>query len=389
MVLSVSLRPTIISIVLLLVCAGTLLFADSRTGGAAAPVERVRVAVVSGAPAVTVSGEGVLLLRDGEPPAALDRELTVRSFNDVMLVNGGVSRRLICIGAPYVLLGGRPYRGQVELLPGDKGVLAVNELPLEEYLAGLINSEISSSWPLEAVKAQAVIARTYALSRRDARRNAPYHLESSVIDQVYEGSAREDSRSRRAVEETAGQVLTYNGGLAQALYHSNCGGRTESAESVWGSPIPYLKGVECRFCLNVPSAVWEQRLALKEIEERLAAAGHRVSGLTGLRGSGITGSGRFKTVVLSMERGELSLSGDQFRKAIGYGVIKSTSFTVRVADGEAFFSGSGNGHGVGLCQWGARQRAQDGLTYREILAYYYPGTALMERGGAQTSRAGS
>src|SRR6185369_8627869 len=100
--------------------------------------------------------------------------------------------------------------GVAEITLADKGLLVVNELPLEDYLVGLINCEISSAWPIEAIKAQAVIARTYALNRKESRKNAPYHLESSVIDQVYDGCLIEDSRARRGVTETDGEVLTYN-----------------------------------------------------------------------------------------------------------------------------------------------------------------------------------
>ena len=333
------------------------------------------MAVLKSAPAVTVTGDDVLILRDDSAPAALDGQLVIRSFNNVMLIDGSASRRLLLVGK-LVGLNGKLYRSQIEIVPGENGLLAINELPLEDYLAGLINSEISSAWPIEAVKAQAVIARTYALNRRELRKNAPYHLESSVLDQVYDGFGQEDARARRAVDETAGQVLTYRGGLIQAFYHSNCGGRTEASENVWGTSIPYLKGVDCRYCLDTPAAAWEQRLSLKELEERFKAAGHKVSGLSDLRGGAQSASGRFKNIILTIARGELTLSGDQFRKAIGYGVIKSTNFTVRISDGDAVFSGVGNGHGVGLCQWGSKQRALDGFSYQEILSYYYPGTEL-------------
>jgi stage II sporulation protein D len=105
-------------------------------------------------------------------------------------------------------------------------------------------------------------------------------------------------------------------------------------------------------------------------------AGYKLSGLTDIKPGVQNSRGRLKQVVLVASKGGLSLSGDQFRKAIGYGVIKSTRFSVKINKGEASFSGNGNGHGVGLCQWGAKQRALDGFGYREILSYYYPGTEL-------------
>jgi stage II sporulation protein D len=135
-------------------------------------------------------------------------------------------------------------------------------------------------------------------------------------------------------------------------------------------------GVDCAYCLLTPSTAWEQKIPLRDIEDRLKSAGHKVSGLTDLRLGSKNSRGRLKNVVISSSRGEISVTGDQFRKAVGYGIIKSTNFTLKIINGEANFTGLGNGHGVGLCQWGAKQRALDGFGYMEILSYYYPGTAL-------------
>jgi stage II sporulation protein D len=203
-------------------------------------------------------------------------------------------------------------------------------------------------------------------------------MESSVIDQVYDGCEIEDSRARRGVSDTTGQVLSYHGDVIEAFYHSNCGGRTEASEHVWGKRLPYLGGVECRYCLTSPSSAWDLKISLTELDERLRAAGHKVSAVKDIRPGNRNSRGRLKHVVIVSARGETALTGDQFRKSIGYNVIKSTNFTVRVENGEAVFSGLGNGHGVGLCQWGAKQRALDGFGYAEILSYYYPGTDLVK-----------
>lgn len=346
------------------------------TGFAATSSGTIRVAVVKNAASVILDGDGMLARRENGDAVALIPPVTVKPGTDSVIVDGVSYRRLTFATSAAVMINGKPYRGLAEVSPGDKGVLVVNELQLEDYLVGLINCEISSAWPIEAVKAQAVIARTYALNRRDARKNAPYHLESSVIDQVYDGCLIEDNRARRAVSETEDEVLTYNGSIIQAFYHSNCGGRTEASENVWGAPLAYMKGVECGYCLTNPSSTWEQRLTLRNIEEKLRAAGFSVSGLTDIRPGARNSRGRLKNIVAVSARGEVTLAGDQFRKAIGYGIIKSTNFTLKVVSGEVFFSGLGNGHGVGLCQWGAKQRAQDGFVYTEILSYYYPGTVL-------------
>jgi stage II sporulation protein D len=347
-----------------------------RRSDAAPPVENIRVAIIRNAALVTIDGDGLLIVRENGAAVALRPPVTVKQGRDTISVDGVTYRRLLFSAASAVYINGKPYRGVAEISPGDKGLLVVNDLPLEEYLVGLINCEISSAWPIEAVKAQAVIARTYALNRKQARKGSPYHLESSVMDQVYNGCEIEDSRARRGVSETAGEVLVYHGAIIQAFYHSNCGGRTEAAENVWGASLPYLKGVDCQYCLTSQASAWEQKLSLKEIEEKLRTAGIKVGTVSDIRNGVLNNRGRLKNIVMISSRGEVSVTGDQFRKAIGYGIIKSTKVTIRVANGEAFFSGFGNGHGVGLCQWGAKQRALEGFSYAEILSYYYPGTEL-------------
>jgi stage II sporulation protein D len=373
------LKPLFIRIVLTGVLFGSLPFVATRSvSDAAMPVETIRVAILKNAASVTVEGDGIIATRENGSAVAFTSPLVIKPGRNTVIVDGASYRRLTFAGSSAVYVNGKPYRGAVEASPGEKGVLVVNELPLEEYLVGLINCEISSAWPMEAVKAQAVIARTYALNRKQSRGTSFYHLESSIIDQVYDGCEIEDSRARRGVSDTAGEVLSYRGDIIQAFYHSNCGGRTEASEHVWGKYLPYLTGVDCRYCLSTPSTVWDIKIAVPELEDRLKAAGYRVSGVTDIRAGLRNSRGRLSTVQIVALRGEATLTGDQFRKAIGYTVIKSTNFSVKVENGQAGFSGLGNGHGVGLCQWGAKQRALDGFGYNEILSYYYPGTDLLK-----------
>lgn len=365
-------------IIVLLALVTTVLSLPGRNRINAATLdETIRVAIVKSASEVTVAGDGLLVTNEKGDPLVMSFPATVKPVKDGLQVEGKQFRRLFFSASSAVYVNNKPYRGLAELVVADKGILVVNQLPLEEYLVGLINCEISSAWPIEAVKAQAIIARTYALNRKMARIASPYHLESSVMDQVYEGCLIEDSRARRAVNETEGEVLTSGGSIIQAFYHSSCGGRTEASENVWGASLPYLMGVDCQYCLTSPTAtVWEYRISFKEIEERLRSAGHKVSGLHDIQPGAVNSRGRLKQVALLASKGGGMISGEQFRKAVGYGVIKSTRFTVKSSKNEISITGSGNGHGVGLCQWGAKQRALDGFVNREILAYYYPGTEL-------------
>lgn len=342
------------------------------------PHETIRIAIIKNGTGVTIDGDGILATRENGFAVALVTPVSIKPGKDGVVVDGVNYRRLIFSAPSAVYVNGKPYRGIAEITSADKGLLVVNELVLEDYLVGLINCEISSAWPIDAIKAQAVIARTYALNRKESRKNASYHLESTVIDQVYDGCLIEDSRARRGVYETAGEILTFNGSIIQAFYHSACGGKTEASENVWGTSLPYLKGVDCQYCLTSTSSMWVQKIALKDIEEKLRVAGFNAAGITDVKAGTRNSRGRLKNVLIVSSRGELSVTGEQFRKAVGYGVIKSTNFSVRVSNGEASFSGFGNGHGVGLCQWGSKQRAQDGFNYEEILSYYYPGTAIKQ-----------
>lgn len=373
------LKPLFIRILLTGLLLGSLPFvATHNESDAAMPVETIRVAILKNAASVTVEGDGIIAIRENGSAVAFTTPVVVKPGRNTVVVDGTSYRRLTFAGSSAVYVNGKPYRGAVEASSAEKGVLVVNELPLEDYLVGLINCEISSAWPMEAVKAQAVIARTYALNRKQSRSASFYHLESSIIDQVYDGCEIEDNRARRGVSDTAGEVLSYRGDIIQAFYHSNCGGRTEASEHVWGKPLPYLAGVDCRYCLTTPSSVWDVKIALPELEDRLKTAGYKVSGIMDIRAGSRNSRGRLSTVQVVALRGEATLTGDQFRKAVGYTVIKSTNFIVKVENGQAGFSGLGNGHGVGLCQWGAKQRALDGFGYNEILSYYYPGTDLLK-----------
>jgi stage II sporulation protein D len=264
----------------------------------------------------------------------------------------------------------------VELVATADGILVINDLPLEEYLVGLINCEISSLWPLEAVKAQAVVARTYALFQKRTRRGALYDVESTVLDQVYQGCMLEDSRAVRAVQETAGEVLLYEGKPVQAFYHSTCGGHTELPENVWGFSLPYLIDRECSYCSTAPSYRWEQRLSLPRIEAALRRQGVIEGHLSSVKEGRRSRGGRLVELTIVDGRGARAISAPLFRKAMGYDLLPSTAFTIQRTGEELLFKGEGKGHGVGLCQWGANGQAQEGRSYRQILAYYYHDVCL-------------
>jgi len=361
-------------LIIFMLCLVSVRFLPGTAGAleSALPNELIRVAILKGADIVTVDGEGLQAKDDSGKAVAFDSPSVFRNDRGRVGQSGVSSSRIVRMSATGMLrVNGKSYRGLIELSPQNGKLLVVNELPLEQYLVGVINSEISSTWPMESIKTQAVIARTYAVAKKRERIKSFYHLESTVMDQAYDGSDQEDSRASRGVLETEGEVLTYNGMVIQAFYHANSGGRTEASQNVWSISLPYLQGVECQYGLTSTTSSWEQSLPLSRIEAAL-----KVYGITDIKAGPRNNRGRLKTVLLVTERGNLTLPATKFRMSVGSTVIKSTNFSVRVEGGTALFNGSGYGHGVGLCQYGAKQRALDGFSYVEILSYYYPGTRL-------------
>lgn len=335
------------------------------------PREMIRVAILKAVETVTVEGDGVQAKDESGKTVSLDVPAVFRNERGRVQA-GNSSGRMVRLSAAGVLrINGKSYRGLLELSVQNGRLLVVNELPLEQYLVGVINSEISSTWPMESIKTQAVIARTYAVAKKKERIKSFYHLESTVMDQAYDGSDLEDSRAARGVHETEDEVLTYNGSVIQAFYHANSGGRTEASQNVWGVSLPYLQGVECQYGLTSTTSSWEQSLPLSRLESVL-----KLKGITVIKEGPRNNRGRLKTVHLITEQGNVTIPATKFRMTVGSTVIKSTNFSVRVEGGTAYFIGSGYGHGVGLCQYGAKQRALDGFSYVEILSYYYPGTRL-------------
>jgi len=343
---------------------------------AAAAPETIRVAVSKGLESVRVGGYALGVTTADGRSVEVDSPFVVKRERSGISV-GAIRMRSLKISAPGVIqINGKGYRGTIEICAAEKGLLVIDDIPLEDYLVGLINCEISSQWPIEAVKAQAVVARTFALYQKSSRKNMPYHLESTVYDQVYEGCDIEDSRAARAVEETSGEVLTYGGVIIQSFFHSSCGGHTEASENVWSMRLPYLRGVVCTYCTSSPSVIWEQTIPRSRIESVLRSAGYKVRGLKQIRPLSRNRSGRIDSLELISAEGKTTIQAVTFRKLLGFGVIRSTGFEVKSMDEGFTFIGVGYGHGVGLCQWGAKMRAEEGFSYQEILSYYYPGTLL-------------
>jgi stage II sporulation protein D len=339
-----------------------------------------------------------------------------------------------------ILFGTKPYRGEMEVLvsPKDGKLSAVNVINLEEYLLGVVPYEMPASWSREAVKAQAVAARTYALRHKGNHVNEGFDLLDTTADQVYGGLKAEDSRASGAVAATRSQVVTYNGGLATTLFFSSSGGYTENNEAVFlGIPVPYLRGVLDYDGppLNNPWYRWERTINLDQVVSAFRSRSYQIGSFLGLvPQANLTPGGRpiswqaqgtagTETVNGAALRGilelpaapttaKLTVTGDAPAKSTrspsetvfvigndgkpiarmvqGTAIIGATN-PVTALNGDAHaigapapettltITGGGYGHGVGMSQWGAYGLALLGKSYTDILAHYYQGTKVETR----------
>ena len=324
---------------------------------------------------VVVHGKGLQIGPDSEdgPFQPLNRdEVRVRHVGDALEVEGerveGPAVRFRTSDTAHVLRAGNiEVRGEVVALPKGSRVLLVNVLPLEDYVAAVLGGEMPVSFPIAALKAQAVAARTYALSKKLEALSEPVHLGSSVLAQVYGGLNRENPRTRAATQATAGQVLTWELAPIEAYFHSSCEGRTETGLAALGRDLPYLRSVDCN-CKPGPNTRWTLELTSDQLERAFGTRGE-------LKITGRTPSGRVRRI----ELGSRAMSGVEFRQRLGYEQVRSLAFEV-AADGRggARLTGRGYGHGAGLSQWGAHAMAEDGKDYRAILAHFYPDTELQQ-----------
>lgn len=254
-------------------------------------------------------------------------------------------------------------------------VREVIEIPLENYLAGVIGHEMSPRWPREALKAQAIAARSYALYQMEwaRRRGRDYDVVDSQADQVFKESGMANSNLQDIVNETRGLVIWKKGQIVQAFYSSTCGGQSETAVGAGfskESPLAYSKSDN--FCLASPFATWTESYSTTEISKRLDRAGFHVNELRDLCINKKNPSGYVELLQYKDTQGEHTLTGRDFRRLAGNMRIKSLLFDVRHEDdGSYVFTGHGFGHGVGMCQYGAKEMAEKGMNYRKILAKYY------------------
>lgn len=330
---------------------------------------------------------------------------------------------------PYIKYNGVAYRGGmiIKRFSGSDLTL-INTVTMSEYLYGVLPKEMAPDWPLEALKAQAVAARNYAVTNMGKHKSRGFDLCATADCQVYGGYRVESPLCRQAVDETGSRTLVYDGKPVQTFFHSNSGGKTENSENVWNAAIPYLKAVEDPYSVGAPNTNWSKSFTKAELEQRLVANQMDVGNVNQVTVSRKSQNDRVLELVVQGTRGNVTLTKEQTRKVFGYNDVKSTWFdigggaslrawqgsgltdlssssvildgsmnrsavsvngltaktingtekmTAGAVTGDSItFNGHGWGHGLGLSQWGAKAMAEQGFTYEQILLHYYTGTQL-------------
>ena len=308
--------------------------------------------------------------------------LDVRMMREQLVVNGREIKgeRLVIQPEPsgFIQVNHTPYRGYIAILKRT-GLTVVNYVLVEDYLYGVVPKEMPPSWNVEALRAQSVAARTFALKNRKRHSAEGFDLCSTSHCQVYEGMPAEMRTTTEAVDSTRGEVLFYKGAIMDALFHTDSGGMTESSEYVWGSPVPYLRAVTE---VQMQTQPWNRTISMSEFAQKLEKNGRAIGTLKEVRLSPLTvgkgssdrsPSGRVRSAEFVGTKGRITLSGNELRSIFS---LPSTLFSIRIGKTDINFSGYGSGHGLGLSQWGAQALADKGKSYKDILFHYYTDVTL-------------
>ncbi len=360
---------------------------ETKAGVPLAPADRVRIGIRVAADEASITSEGKILALEatsGRQEIWAPGKYMFAAKGGVITINdkprGGAWRLKSQDPATLLQAGTNTYRGTLVVKPaaGDK-VTIIDELDIDDYLKGVLPREAVVTWPDQSLRAQAVASRTYLASHLNRHSDQGFDLCSDVHCQVFGGATKEHPRTNEAVDATRGQILTYDGKPVTAYFSADCGGHTERVGAVWGlTDVPYLPSQRCDWDRSAPWFLWKNTFTNEYILASLKAK-NLVKG-TQLRSLSVTKkstSRRAERMSVRTDAGLYTMSGNDFRIALNPEKIRSTLFTsVERLKGGYVFAGKGWGHGIGMCQFGAKGLAEIGKDYREILSYYYPGTEL-------------
>ncbi|HKW44990.1 MAG TPA: SpoIID/LytB domain-containing protein [Candidatus Eremiobacteraceae bacterium] len=361
-------------------------------GAAAAPAraaDYVRIAVARHVRSTVIASESALLVRpldqsDARAPFVapdLSTVLELRASAGHLVIAGEIpAGHKIAIVSPLglpIAVDGKPYRGSMIVQVDPDGELTVvNVIDLEQYLYGVVGSEMPEGWPSAALQAQAVVARTYAIGRLGLHDDVGYDLVAGEADQAYRGIDGESAPVIAAVDATRAVIIVYDGQIVHAYYSADDGGYTADGADL-SDPQPYLVPVPDPYATGSPDRSWTASIDAAGFAQAVSAVTGPVGSLTGVEAGSSDLSGRLRSVWLSGSAGATTLSGFDFRRLAGRHLVRSTRITKVALDGPIIkVAGTGFGHGVGMSQWGARTMAAARFGYTDILRFYYRGTVL-------------
>jgi len=271
-------------------------------------------------------------------------------------------------------LNGRKYRGNLVLYPTNQTIYFINVLDVESYLYGVVPSEIYPGWHKETIKAQSVVARTYALYELTFSKNKGkiFDVYDDTRSQVYKGISGEVESVRNIINETFGEVLRYEGRIIRAFFHSASGGMTESSKEYFGVEWPYLVSVSSKFSETYPENKWEY-----SVEKNKFAKTFGLNDVNSIKILERTSSKRIKKLALIDSEGVTNFfDGKELRVKLGETNVKSLRCNVILTNDRVLIWGYGYGHGVGFAQWDAQGMALEGYDYRSILIFFFPGCKI-------------
>lgn len=273
-------------------------------------------------------------------------------------------------------INGKKYFGGVRVNKNSNSLTVINVVSIEQYLRGVVPKEMSPTFHPEALKAQAVAARSFTMKNKTRHEKEGYELCAKNHCQFYDGVAPISAATDKAISETRGEVLYFNGEVAMTNFHTDSGGMTESVANVWGSEIPYLQPAAE---LMKNTRAWNVTISKLEFAKKMGAGFGELQSINlsklvvGKNASDRTSSGRVKTVQIVGTNKTVNLTGNEMRNKFS---LPSTLFNMKIQDNQVVFEGYGSGHGVGMSQHGAEAYAKSGWTYDKILRHYYKGTEI-------------
>jgi len=272
----------------------------------------------------------------------------------------------------YFKLNKKIYKGFLSIKKQGNKYLYVNIVSLDEYLMSVVGHEMSPNWPIEALKAQAIVARTYLINKVKQRKNNFYQVDATTNDQVYKGINKTGrAKLKKAVIGTKGIIVTFFGKPANVFFHASSGGVTARSSEVWGTDLPYLKNVKVPFSKGKHAKNWYISFSKSKLSQLL-----HLPLIKKLRISKRSSSGRVKQLIAYTTKGKKYISGSNFRRKLGAIKVKSTLFAIRQKGKRVKISGRGYGHGVGLDQWATKYMAEKHYSYQKIIRLFFPGTSI-------------